>query len=405
MTAQKPAQGAGDAAMIEADIEPIRVRAWHSSRVLYEGALEERWLVCEEGCLVDIAETAPHGVITFELGDAIVAPGFVDTHIHGYAGVDVLTCSVDELFSMGNALAQAGTTSWLATFPAASKMDMEAACVKVAQAVAQGCPGCKGIYLEGPFLAPYRAGAQNKEHLIDPSLELLDRWRERSGDLIKKIAVAPELDGAIEFIRGCVERGIVVAIGHSEAGYDEALEALEAGASEFVHVFNAMSGLHHRAPGLVGAALTCDGTFCELIADESHVNRVACDILLRARSSREVALVTDCLSAAGTPDGLGRLGDTPVIAQGSVCHIMGGHMLAGTTLTLCEAVEHIVMWGLASLEETLPMASEVPARSCGLLGSCGSLRAGVPADFVVLDDSFNLLQVVQAGRPIKYTER
>ena len=401
MTARKPAQGARDSAIQHTALDVTGTRALHSARVLCDGAFSERWIVCEDGRMRDIRDAMPEDVETVELGDAILAPGFVDTHIHGYAGIDVLTSDVDGLLRMGRALAAAGTTSWLATFPAASRAAIETACERVAQAVAEGCAGLRGIYLEGPFLAPYRAGAQNKEHLIDPSLELVDLWQKLSCGLIKKVAVAPELDGGTEFIQGCAKRGIVVAVGHSEAGYDEALESLDAGASVFVHVFNAMSGLHHRAPGLVGAALTSDGTYCELIADESHVDRVAADVLLRSRNPREVALVTDCLSAAATPDGVGRLGDTPVSARGNVCYITGGHMLAGTTLTLLEAVRHIRQWGLASLEDALSMASEVPARSCGLLRECGALLPGAPADILVMDDTCKLLQVFQAGRPLK----
>ena len=373
----------------------------HSSRVLVEGALVERWVAVEGGRIAGVWAEEPRGLEARELGDAILAPGLFDTHIHGYAGVDMLTCELDEFMRMGEALAKAGTTSWLATFPAAPLEALDAACEKAAQASALGCPGFKGIYMEGPFLAPYRAGAQNREHLIDPSLELLDRWQGLSGGCVVKVAVAPELDGALEFIRGCEKRGIVVAIGHSEAAYDETLEALDAGATMFVHTYNAMSNLHHRAPGMVGAALTSDGVFCELIADESHVDRVACDILLRARKWQEVALVTDCLSAAGTDDGVGTLGETPITARGHVCHIAGGHMLAGTVLTILEIAQQISSWGIVAPGEALCMASEVAARSMGMLGACGRIASGLSADLLVLGDGFEIREVYQAGARVR----
>ena len=374
--------------------------ALHSKRALCEGALVERWVTLERGHIASVGCEEPSGLAVHELGDAILAPGLVDTHIHGYAGVDALTCTSDELMRMGKALAQAGTTSWLATFPAAPAEVLDAACAKAAQALEEGCPGLKGVYLEGPFLAHYRAGAQNREYLVDPSLELLDRWQELAQGSIRKAAVAPELDGALEFIQGCVKRGIVCAIGHSEASYDEVCEALDAGASVFVHTYNAMSVFHHREPGFVGAALTCDGTFCELIGDESHVDRVACDILLRARKWQEVALVTDCLSPAGTLDGKGTLGGMPVSAQGNVCHISGGHMLAGTVVTMREVAAQLTSWGIAAPEQALCMASEVPAHSTGLYPTCGAIVAGAPADLLALDGGFGLLQVYQGGRRV-----
>lgn len=374
--------------------------ALHSTRVLIEGALVGCWVVVEGGRVAELRFEPPLGLETVELGDAILAPGFFDSHIHGYAGCDILTCDAEELVRMGEALAGAGTTSWLATFPAASIEALDAACEKAARACELGCPGFRGIYLEGPFLAPYRAGAQDRECMLDPSLGLLDRWQSLSGGRIAKVAVAPELEGALSFIQGCAERGIVCAIGHSEASYDEVCEALDAGASVFVHTYNAMSVFHHREPGFVGAALTCDGTYCELIADESHVDRVACDILLRAREWQEIALVTDCLSAAGTADGKGTLGGLPVVSQGHVCHIAGGHMLAGTVVTMRELAAQLVSWGLAAPEQALRMASEVPAKSLGLFPELGAIAVGTSADFVALGDGLALEQAYQAGRRV-----
>lgn len=375
--------------------------ALHSTRVLIEDALVGCWVVVEGGRVAELRSDPPLGLEAVELGDVIVAPGFFDTHIHGYAGCDALICDAEELVRMGAALAAQGTTSWLATFPAAPIEVLDAACEKVARARELGCPGLRGIYLEGPFLAPYRAGAQDRECMLDPSLDLLDRWQRLSGSCVVKAAVAPELEGALAFIEGCAERGIVCAIGHSEASYDEVQEALDAGASVFVHAYNAMSVFHHREPGFVGAALTCDGTYCELIADESHVCRVACDILLRARAWQEVALVTDCLSPAGTEDGKGTLGNLPVVSQGHVCHVAGGHMLAGTVVTMRELAAQLVAWGLATPEQALRMASEVPAKSLGLFPGLGSIAPGAPADLVALDDGFALKQVYQAGRRVR----
>ena len=158
-----------------------------------------------------------------------------------------------------------------------------------------------------------------------------------------------------------------------------------------------MSGMHHRAPGVVGASLTCDGTFCELIADESHVGRVAADVLLRARKWQEVALVTDCLSAAATPDGKGYLGEMQVVARGHVCYLAGRHMLAGTTITLLDVAKNIGSWGIVKQAQALRMASEVPARSVGRFPELGSISVGARADLIVLNKRYKLRAVFSDG--------
>ena len=254
-------------------------------------------VLVKDGVIAGVVEEAPQGVEVIDHSDCWVAPGFVDTHIHGFVGRDVMDLDPAGITVICEELARRGTTSWLATTLTASVEQTGQACASVAAAVAaQGDDfvGCRtqGIFLEGPFFTEEHKGAQNPKYLIDPKVEILDGWQEQAGGLIVKSALAPEREGTLDYVRAMGERGVTVALGHTSATYDECLAAVEAGARVFVHTYNGMADLLHREPGPVGCAMTTPDTYSELICDGMHVHPAACAALVNAKGWEHVALIT-----------------------------------------------------------------------------------------------------------------
>lgn len=333
-----------------------------------------------------------------------IAPGLVDTHIHGLLGHDVMDNRIDALESISKGLLACGVTSFLPTTLTASKETLNAV-VKTIGEHYKKVTGAKiqGIFLEGPFFTEKHKGAQNTNYFSDPKIETLQKWQELSGGIIKKIAIAAERKGVPEFTEQATASGIKVALSHSDATYEEAKKAVEAGATIFVHTYNGMSPLHHREPGMVGAALTLDHVFAELICDGHHVHPVAAEILLQAKKSDHVALVTDCMRAGAMPDGEYFLGEFPVKVQEGVAKLHSGS-LAGSILKLKDAIKNVVSWGIASPDEAIRMASLTPAASAGLEAECGSISPGLDADFIVLTPELDLLETFLDGERRFLTE-
>ena len=225
--------------------------------------------------------------------------------------------------------------------------------------------------------------------MSDPDIEKLKRWKELSDGLVNKIAIAPERNGVIDFIHKANSMGVTVALGHSDASYDEAMTAVDEGANIFVHTYNGMSGLHHRKPGMVGAAMNSDA-ISELICDGHHVNPAAADILIRLKGYDHIALITDCMAAGGMADGDYKLGEFDVVVKNGTARLKEGANLAGSILKLKDAVKNIVDWQIADVYEAIQMASLIPAKSVGIDNVCGKLKVGYDADFIVLDENLDL---------------
>ena len=235
--------------------------------------------------------------------------------------------------------------------------------------------------------------------MSDPSIEKLRRWKDLSKGLVNKIAIAPERKGAIEFIKEANAMGVRVALGHSDASYEQAKEAVEAGANIFVHVYNGMSGLHHRKPGMLGAAMNTD-SYGELICDGHHVNPAAAEILMDVKGRDRIALITDCMSAGGMAEGDYMLGDFPVIVKDGTARLKDGGSLAGSILKLKQAVKNVVEWEIADIFEAIQMASLIPAKSVGIDDVCGKLHVGLDADFIVLNKDLDLLATFLNGERV-----
>lgn len=326
-----------------------------------------------------------------------IAPGLVDTHIHGFQNHDIMDNDFQGLNEISEGLLSCGVTSFLPTTLTSSTeaLDQVTEMIGTNYTKVRGAK-IKGIFLEGPFFTEKHKGAQNTKYFCDPSVEKLKDWQRLSNDSIKKIAIAPERKGAAEFIEYAVGEDIAVALAHSDATYEEAKQAVERGASIFVHTFNGMSPLHHREPGMAGAAMNLKDVFAEIICDGHHVHPATANILMNARGRDQTVLVTDCMMAGGMPEGTYQLGEYAVEVIGGAARIAGGS-LASSVLQLKDAVKNVVDWGIATPEEAIYMASTAPAKSIGMHGECGRIANGHAADFIVLNPELELIATYLDG--------
>ena len=365
--------------------------------VLEDTTLEDYYMEVEDGVIVGFSKNEPGD---YEYLGEIVAPGLVDTHIHGYHGKDVMKAEEGALNVISMGLLECGVTSFLPTTLTDSKEKTDAALKRVA-AEYKDVKGAKvrGVFLEGPFFTEKYKGAQNPAHMSDPKIDYLKEWLEISDGLVNKIAIAPERDGAEDFIKKANAMGVRVALGHSDASFEQAVAAVEAGANIFVHTYNGMSGLHHRKPGMVGAAMSTDA-ISELICDGHHVNPNSANILMNIKGRDKIALITDCMSAGGMEDGDYMLGDFPVTVKEGTARLKDGGSLAGSILKLKDGVKNVVDWEIADIFEAIQMASLIPAKSVGIDDVCGKLREGYQADFIVLDYDLNLKATYLDGEEV-----
>ena len=370
------------------------------------GVVSGGYLLVEEGLFGGWSAEAPEGVEVRDYTGTWIAPGLVDTHIHGFFGHATTENSAEGINISSAELARRGTTSWLPTTFTQERADLAESCRAIAEADEERGPEfvgarIQGIYLEGPFFTTKHAGAQNPEYMIDASVEAYDQWQEAAGGRIVKSALAAEKPGALDYIASLALEGVVTAIGHSDATYDEALAAVNAGATCFVHTYNGMRGLHHRDPGIVGCAMATPETYAEIICDGRHVAPAAIKALVDAKGWQHVVLITDCLGCGGLPDGDYMSGGLPVVLTEGLCYLRNEDgtrgSIAGSVLTLARGVKNMVEWGVVSAEQAIRMASEVAARSAHVDDRCGSILPGRDADFVVFDHELNLQETFVGG--------
>ncbi|MBD5430673.1 N-acetylglucosamine-6-phosphate deacetylase [Lactobacillus sp.] len=342
-------------------------------------------------------EKPKHGEIR-EYGDKWIAPGYVDTHIHGSLREDVMKSDWEGINKISEGLLSAGVTSWLPTTITASDDTLTKICQMFAKHKGQET-GAKiqGIHFEGPFFTPEHAGAENPKYMIDPSISKLKKWREASDNMLIKISMAPERKGAKEFVRAAVREGVVVALGHSASDFEDAIACVEAGATMFCHTYNGMDPLSQHAPSVVGAAYSSRLTTDELICDGHHVQEPAVRALVNARGPEHIALITDCMEAGMMPDGDYMLGELPVYVKDGMARLKDGDNLAGSILQLKDAVENIVDWNVVTPEDAVMMATYVPAKSSNILDNCGSIKPDKPADFIVLNSDMTLVETYLDG--------
>jgi N-acetylglucosamine-6-phosphate deacetylase len=345
----------------------------------------------------------PPGAQEIQASGKIAVPGFIDVHIHGAGGHDVMEGTGEALSTVARTLAAHGTTSFVATTVTASPDSICASAEGIAryitlqQQAEDNRAQVLGVHFEGPFISPVRRGVHPSEWITLPSAAFLQRFTEAAGGYAQILTIAPELPGAMPCIDAARKAGLVVAMGHTDATYEQARAAIAHGARHAVHVYNAMRPFTHRDSGVIGAVLTSPDVTAELIADGVHVEETATRILLQAKGAAGVILISDGISATGMPDGKYTLGTFEVTVAGGVCRNAEGK-LAGSTLTLDRALRNIVNLGI-SLPDALRMLTLNPATLLGIEFKKGSLRTGADADILLLDESLNVTQTWTRGFP------
>lgn len=341
----------------------------------------------------------PATAVLLDFPGATLSPGFIDIHIHGSAGYDVMQGEQKGLEKMASFLAHRGVTSFLATTVTAETSRLLAAVERLAEQVHNWPSGGAmakpfGIHMEGPWISKLRCGVHPTSAIANPSLEMFDRYYRAANGCLRLLTIAPELPGAAEVIHEAVKRGVRVSLGHTDGQLRDADAALQAGATHATHTFNAMRPLNHREPGVIGRVLDSTAMTAEIIADGVHVDPVVVDLFLRCKGLDQSVLVTDATSAAGMPDGKYKLGTFEVTVTGDRCELNGN--LAGSVLTLDRAVRNVMQFSGWSLGHAVRLATANPARVVGE-PKRGTLSAGARADITVLSPKGEVVECFAGG--------
>lgn len=351
------------------------------------------------GSLHELKNEQNAEVITLP-GSFQAVPGFIDIHIHGVNGADTMDSTKEALEIMAASLPKEGTTSFLATTITQEIENIERAIKNAGDYIKGQSPvgmaEIIGIHLEGPFVNVKKAGAQPHAHIIDPNLSLLKKWQKLADNNIKVVTLAPEQPGGIEMIKYLSEQGIVASLGHTDASYEQVMEAVSAGSRQVTHLFNQMRGLHHREPGTVGAALLHDELKAEIIADGVHVHPEMINLAYKQKQSNGLILITDAMRAKCLKNGKYDLGGQEVtVAEGKA--VLQDGTLAGSILKMEKAFQNITLFTGCSIEEAVQMTSINPAKQLGIYDRKGSIQAGKDADIVILDEQLNVYMTFCRG--------
>ncbi|MBS4535758.1 N-acetylglucosamine-6-phosphate deacetylase [Clostridium sp. D2Q-14] len=361
--------------------------------------LNDYYLLIKDGKIERVEKNKSEDLEIIELGDLNIIPGLVDLHIHGADGYDVMDGNYEALNNMSLYLSKNGVTSFLATTLTAPLDKVKKALVNVKESMEKGLEGAEvlGSYLEGPYLTEEYKGAHPVEFMRKVSLNEIKKLIDSSEDTIKVVTIAPEKENSLEIVEYLKNRGIKTSIGHTNATYDETMDAIEKGASIGVHTFNGMRGLHHREPGVVGAIMDSDKIYGELISDNIHVNPAVMRILYKLKGKDKLYLITDCMMAGGLDDGEYQLGELKVNVKDSIARTESGS-LAGSTLKLKNGIKNIMNACDIDLFEGLKLATIIPAKALGIDRNIGSIREGKRANLTVIDDDLNIYMTIVNGK-------
>jgi N-acetylglucosamine-6-phosphate deacetylase len=370
---------------------------------------KDQILICDNGKFTyagPAANAGPH-LSKHETPDLIVEqgmiiPGLVDIHVHGSLGYDVMDGTEEALRQISRSLASYGVTAFLATTLTAGVEELVSVletCRRHAEGTGIETAGAEliGVHLEGPWINRRYKGAQNEQHVTAPSLDDARRLLQAGGDLLKIVTLAPESENAEQVVEFLTQQGVTVSVGHSDASYEQVKQVVLRGSRHVTHCFNAMRGLHHREPGVVGAALHHEELTAELIADGIHVHPVVMSILHRVKTTDRLVLVSDGMRAVGLTDGEYDLGGLSVQVADGEARLHDG-TLAGSTLTLDRAIRNMVDLCQIRVSDAVTMASDIPAVVAGVGHRKGRIAVGCDADFVWMDEGLNVVRTYRGGQ-------
>ena len=362
--------------------------------ILENEILENKVLVFDEK-IVDILDEAPNNCEIIDAQGKYVSPGFVDIHIHGNMGRDTMDATEEAITTIAKSIVRHGVTSFL---PTTMTMDKESVynaldAVKDLMGCGEGRAEILGAHLEGPFINQKYKGAQNEAFIINPSYEFVEKYK----DVIKVITYAPEQDENFEFTKEVVKNtDIALSIGHSKAAFKQAREAINLGARNITHLFNGMTPLNHRNPGVVGAGLTSD-VYCEIIADKIHISKDLFQFILDNKGEDKIILVTDSIEAGGLEDGEYSLGGQKVIVKDSQARLESGS-LAGSVMPLNKMVYNFLNNTDLDMRKVVRLAAINPAKSIGIDKTKGSIEIGKDADITLIDEDVNCYMTINKGK-------
>ncbi len=355
----------------------------------------------EDGTIAYVGPERSYGGEVLDDKDYLVCPGFIDIHVHGGVGVDVMDSDPEALRRLSAYLAAGGVTGFLATTHTAPLEELEAALRRVEVVQRVDVPGAQilGANVEGPFISQEKRGAQDGGYVRQVTERELDAIYRASGGTIKIMTLAPETKDALWAADWLVKRGVVAAVGHTDATYEDALRAFDRGFTHLSHFYNGMRGFHHREPGVVGAGLTDSRVTLELVADGVHVHPAALRLALLTKGSAKIALVSDSVKPAGQPDGEYNFGGRVFQVRGRSI-TLGDGVIAGSGIRLNDAVRIMVEEAGCTIMEAVQMASGTPAKIIGLRPRKGELVEGSDADVTVLDRSYRVVRTIVGGETV-----
>ncbi|MCC0696783.1 N-acetylglucosamine-6-phosphate deacetylase [Clostridioides sp. ES-S-0048-02] len=364
--------------------------------ILKNQILENKVLVFDEK-IIDISDEIPNDCEVIDVGGKYISPGLIDIHIHGNMGKDTMDSTDESIETISKSIMRHGVTSFLPTTMTMDKEHVYDALEVIKKAKSRKLGGAQvlGAHLEGPFINENYKGAQNEKFIINSKYEFIKQYK----NVIKVITYAPEKDIDFDFtreIKRCTN--IVLSIGHSNASYEQAKEAINLGVTNITHMFNAMTGLNHRDPGVVGAALTTD-VYSELIADTIHINKDLFQFILNNKGREKLILITDSIEAGGLEDGNYALGGQKVIVKGNEARLENG-ALAGSVLSLNKMVLNFLNNTNLRVNEAINLASLNPATSLGINDKKGSLDIGKDADIAVFDENLDCKMTLCLGEVV-----
>ncbi|MCK8680592.1 N-acetylglucosamine-6-phosphate deacetylase [Streptomyces lichenis] len=364
------------------------------ARVVLPGGTVENGRVVVEGSR--IAEHAPAGAPAYDLAGHWIVPGFVDLHNHGGGGASFTSGTLEEVLKGVETHRRHGTTTLVASTVTGELDFLAHRAGELAELAEQG--DLAGVHFEGPFISPCRKGAHSEQLLRYPDPAEVRKLVDAARGHARMVTLATELPGGLDSVRMLAEQGVIAAVGHTDATYEQTREAIDAGATVATHLFNAMPPLGHRAPGPIAALLEDERVTVELINDGVHLHPAALELAFHRAGAGRVAFITDAMDAAGFGDGLYRLGPLEVEVRDGVARLAEGGSIAGSTLTLDAAFRRAVTVDGLPVEDVVRAVSTNPARLLGLDDRIGSLEPGKDADLVVLDADFALVAVMRQGQ-------